>query len=141
MSTATPPLTLDDMQARLNKSPFNSFLGLRLLSTDPEGQTLSMRCDLRPEFERMAGSRQFHGGVIGAIIDAAGQYVAMMLVGKPLATINFRTDYLRPATDTHLVATARILRLGRSICVCDIDVRDAEDRLIASGRASYAVPA
>jgi uncharacterized protein (TIGR00369 family) len=61
-----------------------------------------------------------------------------MSIGRPLPTINFRVDYLRPAVNTALTATARVRRAGRSVGVVDVDVADGEGRLIAVGRASYA---
>lgn len=134
-------LTIEDMQQRLQKAPFNSFMGLTVLSADYDKQEIVMQMKLRPEFERMAGSNQFHGGVIAAMIDAVGQYVLMMMLGKPLATINFRTDYLRPASNTSLRAVGRVLRIGKTICVSDVEVRDDADKIVAVGRANYATPA
>lgn len=134
-------MTLEEMQERLKKAPFNSFMGLTVLTADHEKGEIVMQMALRPEFERMAGSGQFHGGVIAAMIDAVGQYVLMMMLGKPLATINFRTDYLRPASNTSLRAVGRVVRIGRSICISDVEVRDDADKVVAVGRANYATPA
>ncbi|NYT37695.1 PaaI family thioesterase [Allopusillimonas soli] len=137
----TTPMSMEAMQERLDKSPFNSFLGLKVVSADHEKQVIAMEMALRPEFERTADSGQFHGGIISAAIDAVGQYVAMMMVGKPLATINFRTDYLRPAINTRLHATGRVCRLGKTICVSDVEIHDDAGKLVAIGRANYATPA
>lgn len=134
-------MTIEQMQERLNKSPFNGFLGLKITSADPEKQEIAMTMDIRPEFERIPGSGQFHGGVISAVIDAVGQYVVMMMLGKPLSTINFRTDYLRPATNTKLHVVGRVWRIGRSICVTDVEVTDDAGKTVAIGRANYATPA
>ena len=41
-------------------------------------------------------------------------------------TINFRTDFLRPAGGDGLLATATIRRAGRTIGVVDVDVHDGE---------------
>lgn len=136
----TTPMTIEQMQQRLDKSPFNSFLGLKIVSADLEAQQITMQMALRPEFERTADSGQFHGGIISAAIDAVGQYVVMMMLGKPLATINFRTDYLRPAVNTRLHATGRVWRLGKSICVSDVEIRDDAGKVVAIGRANYATP-
>ena len=60
-----------------------------------------------------------------------------MRVGSVVPTVNFRTDFLRPAINTDLTATARVRRTGRSIAVVDIDVHDDDKRLIAIGRGTY----
>ena len=92
---------------------------------------------MRPEFERGAGTGQWHGGPIAAIIDTVGDYALIMALRRGLPTINFRVDYLRPAINTGLVITARVRRAGKSVGVVDIDVLDDRKVLIAVGRASY----
>lgn len=92
---------------------------------------------MRPEFERRAGTGQWHGGPIAALIDTAGDYALALHAGGPVPTINFRTDYLRPAVDTSLTAAARVRRAGRTVGVVDVDVTDDRGRLVAVGRGSY----
>jgi uncharacterized protein (TIGR00369 family) len=131
-------LTAAELQDRLEQSPFIRFLGLTVIEADPARQVVTMTLPMRPEFERLAGSGQWHGGPIAAVIDTVGDYALVMSIGRPLPTINFRVDYLRPAVNTALTATARVRRAGRSVGVVDVDVADGEGRLIAVGRASYA---
>jgi len=131
-------LTAAELQERLEQSPFIRFLVLTVIEADPARQVVTMTLPMRPEFERLAGSGQWHGGPIAAVIDTVGDYALVMSIGRPLPTINFRVDYLRPAVNTVLTATARVRRAGRSVGVVDVDVTDAEGRLIAVGRASYA---
>ncbi len=60
-----------------------------------------------------------------------------MSLGGGVPTINFRTDFLRPAISPRLTATARVRRAGRTVGVVDIDVFDDEERLVAVGRGTY----
>jgi uncharacterized protein (TIGR00369 family) len=60
-----------------------------------------------------------------------------MSLGRVVPTINFRVDYLRPAMDTGLTATARVRRSGKSVGVVDVDVVDDKANLVAIGRATY----
>jgi uncharacterized protein (TIGR00369 family) len=131
-------LTAAELQERLEQSPFIRFLGLTVTEADPARQIVTMTLPMRAEFERLAGSGQWHGGPIAAVIDTVGDYALVMSIGRPLPTINFRVDYLRPAVNTTLTATACVRRAGRSVGVVDVDVTDAEGRLVAIGRASYA---
>lgn len=130
-------LTASQLQERLEASPFIRFLGLTVLDVDPARQIVVMTLPMRPEFERMAGSGQWHGGPIAAVIDTVGDYALVMSIGQPLPTINFRVDYLRPAVNTALTATARVRRHGRSVGVVDVDVADAAGNVVAIGRAAY----
>jgi uncharacterized protein (TIGR00369 family) len=138
---STEPLSKEALQERLAHSTFIDFMGLVVISADPAAQEVVMRAPMRPEFERGKGSGQWHGGPMAAVIDTVGDFALVMLVGRPLPTINFRVDYLRPAIDTALVVTARVRRAGRSVGVVDIDVANEAGQLLAIGRATYATAA
>jgi uncharacterized protein (TIGR00369 family) len=130
-------LTAAQLQERLAQSPFIRSLGLVVTEADPAAQSVTMRLAMQPTFERIAGSGQWHGGPIAAAIDTVGDYALVMSIGRPLPTINFRVDYLRPAVNTALTLTARVRRSGRSVGVVDVDVADAAGVLVAIGRATY----
>ena len=132
------PLGKDELQRRLGHSAFIDFLNLTVLKADPAAQQVVMRADMRPEFERGRGTGQWHGGPMAAIIDTVGDYALVMLLGRPLPTVNFRVDYLRPAVNTALVITATVRRSGRLVGVVDIDVANETGQLVAIGRATYA---
>jgi uncharacterized protein (TIGR00369 family) len=134
---SSEPLSAEALQATLDASPFIAFSGLRVVATDPAKGEITMRCPMRPEFERGRGSKQWHGGPIASVIDTVGDYALIMLLGRGLPTINFRVDYLRPAIDTDLVVVAKVRRSGRSVGVSDVDVFDERGNLLAIGRATY----
>jgi uncharacterized protein (TIGR00369 family) len=130
-------LSATDVQAIFDRSPFIGWLGLKVVSLDHERQEIRVRMDMRPELERRPGTRQFHGGPIAAFIDIVGDFAIGMLVGGGVPTMNFRTDYLRPAIGSALVAVARVRRAGKTASVVDIEVVDDGDRLVALGRGAY----
>jgi uncharacterized protein (TIGR00369 family) len=130
------PLNREQLQERLLRSPFNAFLNLEVRSSDLEKQELVVRLEMRPEFERTAGTGQWHGGPIAAAIDVTGDFALAMLIGNPLPTINFSVDYLRPASGC-LTLTARVRRRGKTVGVVDVDVLNEAGVLLAVGRASY----
>jgi uncharacterized protein (TIGR00369 family) len=133
----TEPLGKDKIQEALARSPFISSLGLEVTATDPARQEITMRVKMRPEFERIPGSGQWHGGPLAAIIDTVGDYALVMMLGRPLPTINFRVDYLKPAVKTALTVIARVRRSGKSVGVVDVDILDDAGGLVAIGRATY----
>lgn len=130
------PLDREQLQEQLLRSPFNAFLNLEVQSADLDKQELVVHLKMRPEFERIAGAGQWHGGPIAAAIDVTGDYALAMLVGNPLPTINFGVDYLRPAKG-RLTLVARVRRRGRTVAVVDVDVLNESGGLLAVGRASY----
>jgi uncharacterized protein (TIGR00369 family) len=131
------PLTPAELQERLELSPFIRSLGLVVTEADPDRQCVTMTLTMKPEFERVAGSGQWHGGPLAAVIDTVGDYALVMSIGRPLPTINFRVDYLRPAVNTALTIMARVRRAGRSVGIVDVDVMDSAQNVVAIGRATY----
>ena len=119
-------------------SPYMRFLGLEV-EKSAKG-SVDIRLPFRDEFLRQDGSDWLHGGVVSALIDIAGDYAVITEVGTGVPTIDMRVDYLRPARRGDLVASARTLRVGRTVSVADVEVRDGQGTVVAVGRAVYASP-
>ena len=66
----------------------------------------------------------FHGGVIGAIADSAGGYAALSLMParSEVVTVEYKINFVRPARGPMIRATGEVLRSGKSITVCRVDV-------------------
>jgi uncharacterized protein (TIGR00369 family) len=116
-------------------SPFHRLIGLELVRAE-DGQ-VEMRLPWRDDFRRADGSDWYHGGVIAALIDIAGDYAIASRLGRWVATIDLRVDYLRPAREGALVATAHAVKVGRTVGVADVDLRDAQGAVVAVGRCAY----
>jgi uncharacterized protein (TIGR00369 family) len=141
MSEAAKPepqkLDAAAIQAIFDRSPFISFLGLKVTGVDHAKSTFSARMPLRPELERRAGTKQFHGGPIASFVDTVGDFAIGMLAGGGVPTINLRIDYLRPCVGDYIDATAVVRRAGKSTAVIDIDVFGPDGKLAAVGRGTY----
>jgi len=131
------PMTREMLERFLQNSPFQQVLGLKLHAVDATAQTVTLRSSYGPQLERAPGTGQYHGGVIASLIDIAGDFALIAVLGYAVPTIDFRVDYLRPAANTDLFAQARVRRAGRTVGVVDIEVTDSEERLIALGRGCY----
>ena len=122
----------------LSQSPFIAFMSLELVSVDTAAGEIVMKMPMRAEFERGGGiGGKVHGGPVAALIDTVGDFAVAVVVKGGVPTINFRVDYLRPSTGSHLLAKARTRRIGRTVCVVDVDVFDDQGRLTAIGRGCY----
>lgn len=122
----------------LDASPFQRFLRVEFERV-AKGEVL-IRLPFREEFLREDGSDWYHGGVVSALIDIAGDYALATEVGGGLPTIDLRVDWLRPARRGTLFATGKTVKAGRTICVADVEVRDEAGTLVAIGRGTYATP-
>ena len=124
------------LQAQCDESPYIRFAGVRVVDIDAAAQTVRFAMAFKPEFERGEGTGQFHGGPIASLIDTAGCMALVAVAGRGAGTVDFRTDYLRPAAG-ELQAVARVRRAGRTMGVVDVDVLDAAGRLVATGRGTF----
>jgi uncharacterized protein (TIGR00369 family) len=120
---------------RIDSSPFNRLLGLELIRA--EDGVVEMRLAWRDELGRADDSDWYHGGVISALIDIAGDYAIASRLGRGVPTIDLRVDYLRPARRGDLRALARAVKIGRTVGVADVELRDANDAVVAIGRCAY----
>ena len=123
----------------LTDSPYHRFLGLELVRF--EDGVCEIRMPFRAELLREEGSDWLHGGVISALVDIAGDYAVESKTGGDVPTVDLRVDYLRPAKRGSLVATGRVIKIGRRAAVADVEVKDEEGRLVAVGRGVYATAA
>src|SRR5215472_14861607 len=110
-----------ELQHHLDASPFHKQFALHIASVDGDAQVLTLRMPFSVALVRTPGSGQFHGGAIASFIDIAGDFALVALLAVPIPTINFRVDYLRPATGTFLVAHARVRRIGKAVAVVDVE--------------------
>jgi hypothetical protein len=69
----------EETQRRL---AFIELLSRTVPSADPVKQELVMRAAMRPEIGRRRRSDQWLGGPIAAIIDMAGDYASVVLLGR-----------------------------------------------------------
>ncbi len=143
-SSAGPPsivATVPGMQATVDEAPFHHLVRMIVEEVDVESGRFVLRLPFHVSLSRLANGEQVHGGPIASVIDTAGTFAVSAVVGHGVPTMNLRIDYLRPAFNTDLVATARVRRAGRSAAVCDIDLHDDQGRLVAVGRGTWSTAA
>lgn len=129
------------VQAEIDSAPFHRLVRMVVEDVDRPAGRLVLRLPFDDSLRRTEDMRQFHGGPIASVIDTAGTFAVVVMVGHGAPTMNLRIDYLRPALDGDLVATATVRRAGRTTAVCDIDLHDEQGRLVAVGRGTWSTAA
>lgn len=92
----------------------------------------------RPEVTQQHG--YFHAGATSAIADSAGGYAAYTLFpeGTDVLTVEYKINLLAPATGDHIEAIGTVLKSGRTLTVCRLEVfgvqDDGERKLVANGQ-------
>jgi len=103
-----------------------------------------LRLPMQPGLGTFGRAEVMHGGAISSLVDAAAATAVRTLrredepPWRGLASTDLNVSYLDAAT-TDVVASARVLRSGRSIAFVAVDVRDANGSLVAVGRVTLAI--
>ena len=128
-------LTVEQMNGRLRKSPFNNWLGLEVTAADAD--VIVFRVPWRPEFTGSPDTGFAHGGILASIIDAVASFAISSRLGRFSSTIDMRVDYHYGMAPGELRAEGRVVKLGRTISVADARLFDEKGVLVSSGRAVY----
>jgi uncharacterized protein (TIGR00369 family) len=116
--------------------PINRHLGFKLISRSSESASITM--EPRPEFLQEEGI--IHGAIVTALADTAAVYTFHPELPSDITmtSIEFKLNFLSPALVDGGTLTARssVVRKGRKIGVCDVDVMQG-NRHIAKGLFTY----
>ena len=124
------------LAAYVEHSPFAVHLGLRSEVVEPDHVRLAM-----PFREELATVGDLvHGGAISTLVDTAATLAAWSgldsLDNVRGTTISLAVTFMSAARGSDLVADARVVRRGKTICFCEVDVRDGETK-VAQGLITY----
>jgi uncharacterized protein (TIGR00369 family) len=99
---------------------FMGLLGAEIVSLQPGHCVIGAA--YRPELTQQHG--YFHGGLIGALADMAGGYAAFSLADadSSILTVEYKLNLLEPGRGDRLQADARVVRGGKRLSVCEVDV-------------------
>jgi uncharacterized protein (TIGR00369 family) len=81
----------------------------------------------RPQLTQQHGF--FHAGVTAAIADSAGGYAALTLFppDSDVLTVEFKINLIAPAHGDELRARGDVVRSGRTLTICRVDVEVLRD--------------
>src|SRR5262245_19714583 len=106
-------------------SPFGTQLGLHAEALEEDH--VRLRLPFRPELTTVG--EMVHGGAIGALVDVAATAAAWATPAATLrargSTVGLSLSFLAPGLGRDLVADARVIQRGKTLCVCEVEVADA----------------
>lgn len=137
-SSMTFGTSVQELQARLDASPFNAWLGLRITSIGPE--FVNFTVPSRPEFMGTKRLNRMHGGVLTALIDAAAGYTLMARIGVSITSVDIRVDFHQGALIEQLNIQGAVVKLGRKLACVDVRIFNTANAPIASGRGTFYIP-
>lgn len=124
-------------QARRNayaRVAFTRWLGVqRAYSKDGHAR---LTIESRPELENVIHA--IHGGVVLTLMDVVMASAAVSLVDfqKTAVTLNLNSSFVRPGRG-RLVADGEVLQTLDGVILCQAEVRDEADEVVARGMGSF----
>lgn len=118
-------------------APIAELLGVRPLALEEGTAWLEMAVDAR--FHNAMGT--VHGGVFCDLADVAiGTALATVTEeGESFATLQLQMSYLQTVREGRLVATARLLRRGKTSAHLECEIHDDEGELVAKATSVVAI--
>ena len=112
-----------------------SHLGARLAHVAPG--RVHVLLPSRPEVTQQHG--YFHAGATSSIADSAGGYAALTLFPEntSVLSVEYKINLLAPGEGEYLEAVGTVLRSGRTLTVCRLEVfgvRGEQRSLVATGQ-------
>ncbi len=83
-----------------------------------------------------------HGGMVAMLVDSAVLWAVLTRCEthhQTRGTAELGISYLRPAAGTFLTCTVHIIKMGRSLAYCDVDVHNDTGAHVAKARVLYAI--
>jgi uncharacterized protein (TIGR00369 family) len=122
----------------LKHSPFVGYLGIELREIEDDRVVLAL--PFREEVVTIGDV--VHGGAISTLVDTAAMAAAWSAIefDEPPrgTTVGLSVDFLSAGRAADLLAEARVLRRGSSLCFCEVKVRPAGgDELVATALVTY----
>jgi uncharacterized protein (TIGR00369 family) len=128
---------LEKLKQLFESAPISRHLGMSLGYC--ENGVARVRLPHRQEFEE--GHGIIHGGLIGLLADTAGSFaVGSMSPGSTVKTVEFKMSLLA-GVQGDLLAIGEVVRKGRTLATCRLEVVEGNDRVVAIGLATYALQA
>lgn len=119
---------------RVNNIPIVDFLKLKITSFD-EGYC-EMKAPRQPGYDGVFES--FHGGLIMTVADSAACFAIFTMTGPDvrLTTTDMNIRFLAPCL-SDLIARAKVIKLGRTLCPVGIDLFDEAGKQVAVAQVTY----
>ena len=118
--------------------PLKQYLGMELHGDDPG----TGYAEIEVGSEHLNPNGVVHGAVLFALVDTAMGKSTMSVVDEPgayCASIELSLRFIRPASAGRLIATATVVKRGRSVVHLEADVVGDDGRLVAKAAGTFAI--
>ncbi len=126
----------DIIEGRKEPANAGKTLGLRVVRADPEGGSVTMQFDAKPEFLNPMGNIQ--GGFLAAMLDSTlSPALASTLTSEQMCpTLELKVSFLRPAREGPITGTARVVHKTSSVAFLEGELHDPQNQVLATATAT-----
>ena len=124
---------LQRLRKLFEEAPIRELNGQELVSCG--GGVAEVRLPFKPSLTQGLGV--VHGGMVGLAADTAGWFAAASVYSQGLVTTAEYKINLLTGARGDLLATGRVVRQGRNLITCQLEVVDDENKLVAVGIGTY----
>jgi uncharacterized protein (TIGR00369 family) len=85
-----------------------------------------------------------HGGVYASLIDTAAYWAAFGSTEAQwggLISVNLQVNFLSPASEGRLVATGRLIKMGKTLAYAEASIETEDGKLVAHGTSTMLLTA
>jgi uncharacterized protein (TIGR00369 family) len=121
-------------RGEIEPPPVAKLIGFRLTSVEP-GQAL---IEFQPGPRHYNPQGTVHGGILCDVADAAMgiAFGTTLAEDVTFTTVELKINFLRPAQTNPLKVLGRVVKGGRRVGFTDCEIRDHQDRLIATATST-----
>lgn len=121
----------------VHSSPYCRHLGMRLTGIGPGRATISAA--FRPAL--VTAGTTLHGGAVASVVDTAAMAAAWSVADPSCdrwgTSVTLSLSFMAPASEEDIEARAKVLRRGRTLVFCEVEVRTASGNVVAKGLVTY----
>ena len=121
----------------VNRSPYFELLDMRLAEL-AEGS-----CRVVCDFQHMNAFGGAHGGAYASLLDCAAYWAlyGSLAEDEGFTTIDLSTTCLKATGTGFVTATGRVIKRGRTMCLCEAEAFDGRGALLAHATSKMLVGA
>ena len=133
------PRHVDAVMELINRSPYFELLGIRLTALSEGACTVEAVLE-RKHLNAFGGA---HGGAYASLLDCAAYWALYCSLDEDegFTTVDLNASNLRASGPGLVVVEGRVVKRGRTMCLCEAELRDAEGGLLAHATSKMLVGA
>ncbi|MDM8522539.1 PaaI family thioesterase [Desulfococcaceae bacterium HSG8] len=132
------PDHIEKLCSIINKSPYPSFLSIKMADIGI-GYSVT-EVEIEQKHTQLRGI--VHGGLFASLIDIATFWAVYYEIEDPyawLTSVDLKLNYLASESSGKLIAKGRRIRVGKSLCYADAEIRNEAGRLLTHGSSTLKI--